>query len=534
MFARYVRSDCLGCLRLALLIVAACGVLPLPFGSGAAAAQVINVPAGNVPSLIAAIQAANASAAVPATINVTGTYSLMGGVAGVPFLHDGKTGLPSITSDITVVGPGAVIERTPATCAINGDANDTEFRIFHVASTGVLTLSGLTVRNGCADGTIFDERSGGGVYNEGVVTLLGTTLTANFATSGGGIANFNGTVNVVQSSTLSSNRAEDDGGAIANFGVPATVNVTNSTLSGNQAKFFGGGIENFNGRVYITGSTVHMNSSNVEGGGVFNTFSMLNQPVLTVTGSTFSENESGLGGGIFTSEKVDIIASTFVDNRATQGAGVWKEGLELNVTNSTFSGNIAVEEGGGIYNDDFDVTIVSSTFSGNSAGGGGALFNFGTVNVTSSILANSVAGGDCGGPESAELFAMGVNFDTDGTCKAAAADSATGDAFTTVTAGELNLDVLALNAPGRTMTHALLENSVAIDVLSPSQCAVSQDQRGVSRPQNGRCDSGAYEVLVPGSQFTAPVLSPWLLLLLTILLGLVPSALQRDRRKRLP
>lgn len=522
MLSNKVLDACSRFRRMASFILVG-GIASLPFGSRIAQAQIINVSAGDVAGLIIAIQDANAAAAIPAVINVTGTYTLSTAVMGIPFSHDGKTGLPSITTEITIAGAGAIIERDPTPgCDLNGDVDDDEFRIFHVADTGELTLNGLTVRHGCADGGSFDSRSGGGIYNDGEVSLRGSTLSGNFATSGGGIANFSGTVNVVEDSTLSENSAADDGGGIANFGVAATVHVTDSTLSGNEAEFFGGGIENFNGRVHITNSTLHMNESGTEGGGVYNSFSGLNQPVLEITDSTFSENVSGLGGGIFTSEKVDIIASTFSGNRATQGAGIWKEGLELNVTNSTFSGNTAEDEGGAIYNDDFDVNITSSTFSGNSAESGGGIFNFGTANITNSIVANSLLGGDCAGPQSADLFATGANFDTDGTCKDAATDSATGDAFTTVTTAELNLDDLALNPPGQTATHALLESSPAIDAVPAGQCTVAEDQRGVPRPQGPQCDSGAYEVLVDRQSLTAPVLSNWALLLLSVLLGLIP------------
>jgi hypothetical protein len=498
-------------------------LLPSLFTAGVSRAQVINVTPGDVPALIAAIQAANATPAVPATLSITGTYTLANGMAGIPFAHDGKTGLPSITSDITIVGAGAIIERDLAkACVINGDVVADEFRIFHVASGGKLTLRGIVARNGCADGTTFQEKSGGGIYNAGEVRLEGSTLSGNFATSGGAIANSSATVHIVMDSTLTKNRAENEGGGIATFGTSAIVRVTNSTLSENEAKFFGGGIENFNGQVYITNSTLAMNKSGTEGGGVFNSFSMLNQPVLTVTGSTFYKNESDLGGGIFTSEKVDVIASTFVENTARVGGGIWKEGLELNVTNSTFSANGATEMGGGIYNDDFDVTIVSSTFLLNGAGEGGALFNFGTANVRNSILADSTSGNDCDGPESADMFATGVNFDSDGSCKAAATISSTGDAFTTVSSAELNLDALTVNPPGQTATHALLENSVAIDAVPPGECTVDEDQRGVPRPQAGRCESGAFEVDVEEIPVHAPILSPWALVLLIALLSLAP------------
>ncbi len=60
------------------------------------------------------------------------------------------------------------------------------------------------------------------------------------------------------------------------------------------------------------------------------------------------------------------------------------------------------------------------------------------------------------------------------------------------------LDPLALNtAPGENAavndwTHALLDNSPAIDAADSANCPAT-DQRGVARPVGNGCDMGAYE-----------------------------------------
>ncbi|MEM4283894.1 MAG: choice-of-anchor Q domain-containing protein, partial [Candidatus Caldarchaeum sp.] len=123
---------------------------------------------------------------------------------------------------------------------------------------------------------------------------------------------------------------------------------------------------------------------------------------------------------------------------------------------------------------------------GNSAGLGGGIYNNGTVNIKNTIVANSPSGGNCfnfGGT----FNASGVNFDTDGSCSG----------FNQVTPAQLNLGSLANNG-GPTQTHALLAGSVAIDAVSDctlqdGTTPVTQDQRGVSRPQGARCDVGAFE-----------------------------------------
>jgi hypothetical protein len=80
-----------------------------------------------------------------------------------------------------------------------------------------------------------------------------------------------------------------------------------------------------------------------------------------------------------------------------------------------------------------------------------------------------------------------------------------------VTPAQLNLGPLQLNLPGTTPTHALLTGSVAInavtdctDLQAPTPQPVTTDQRGVSRPQAGVCDVGAYEAHVqPPSSSTS-------------------------------
>lgn len=50
------------------------------------------------------------------------------------------------------------------------------------------------------------------------------------------------------------------------------------------------------------------------------------------------------------------------------------------------------------------------------------------------------------------------------------------------------------NNGGSTATHALDENSVAVDAIPTTTCELAGDQRGVSRPQGMACDTGAFEL----------------------------------------
>jgi hypothetical protein len=100
----------------------------------------------------------------------------------------GDVGLPPIATPITINGHNATITRA---------VEAPDFRIFHILDTGNLTLNDLTITNGFANrpGSGYPS-SGGAIYNDGAPL-------------------------VVNRSTLQSNRAGFNGGAIYDL-YPAT------------------------------------------------------------------------------------------------------------------------------------------------------------------------------------------------------------------------------------------------------------------------------------------------------------------------
>ena len=196
----------------------------------------------------------------------------------------GPTGLPVISSVITIAGLGSTIAR---------DSTAPDFRILVVSNMGELTLQETTV-------------SGGRSF------LVDGGLVENF---GGGVANFDG-----------------------------TLTVTNSTISGNTTRVNGGGVSSyFSGILTITNSTI---AGNVGGGMLNNRFS-----TGIVTNSTIAGNVGGNGG---------------IANFGT-----------LTVTNSTISGNTTNSIGGGMLNGyGGTLTLVRTLIAGNAASTGPEIFNF--------------------------------------------------------------------------------------------------------------------------------------------------------------
>src|SRR5262249_42760712 len=91
------------------------------------------------------------------------------------------------------------------------------------------------------------------------------TISRNFGAFGGGIFN-QGTL-TISNTTISENGDDDGGGGIANSG---TLTMSNSTISHNRSLPYypGGGIEN-SGTATISSSTISRNEARY-GGGIFN------------------------------------------------------------------------------------------------------------------------------------------------------------------------------------------------------------------------------------------------------------------------
>ena len=151
--------------------------------------------------------------------------------------------------------------------------------VFFVPADKVVELRGVTVSGGRAErGNV-----GGGIHNQGTLTLTNSTVSGNTTESfGGGILNegrgfAQGTLTLTNS-TVSGNTAVGAyaaGGGITNFG---TLTLINSTVSGNTAPS-GGGIVNL-GTLTLTNSTVSGNTTSFGVGG-----GILNDRTMTLTNS---------------------------------------------------------------------------------------------------------------------------------------------------------------------------------------------------------------------------------------------------------
>ncbi len=127
----------------------------------------------------------------------------------------GYTGLPVITSEITLSGQGHTTSRSAGA--------QLPFRVMAVGSGGALTLESATVSGGIAGNIVSSQaggpspaEEGGGILTLGDLAVANSTISGNSATAGGGL------------------------GA---YGV--SMSVSNSLISGNTAGGYGGGMFTF-------------------------------------------------------------------------------------------------------------------------------------------------------------------------------------------------------------------------------------------------------------------------------------------------
>ena len=439
--------------------------------------------------------------------------------------------LPDISEALTISGNGATLQRDSGlVCDLDVSAAASEFRLL-TSLAGGLQLSDLTLQHGCADGA-GDQRYGGGVsIRNGDSTFDSVTVSLNRAEQGGGAIVFrgsgntlsvvdcvlsgnsagadagaiyagNGTTLSIQGGTVSNNSAGFKGGAIYHYDARTTISnssltgnttggsggaiytiygdlsLTNVTLSGNTAGNKGGGLSLYMSTISIQGSTISSNSGfGGNGGGVYG-----NHASLLLQSSTVADNSAATaGGGLFlgANSTATIDHSTIDNNHSGERGGGLRHSGTLTLIASTLTSNTAIGSGGGLYSDGISVTVSDSTFAYND---GASYDQFRNVEATFTSTRSLFVGSGNDNCSSSIGVTSSYNLTTDPTSCAFADET---------TLAALLLQPLADNG-GPTSTHGLGVGSSAIDA-GGIDCS-GTDQRGETRPSNGSCDIGAYEV----------------------------------------
>ncbi|MHB1891499.1 MAG: IPT/TIG domain-containing protein [Acidimicrobiales bacterium] len=259
--------------RLAASALAAAALL-----SGLAVVGLAGV-ASAIPPRIILYATPRGTATSVCTSATTNPCSLSGaiGVAGSSTYYDDavtidlehSTGAPCSASDpCTFSGTQSVANGSEASLTIEGTATGSDssaYSVLDARGSGTtftdgatshfpVTLSNVTVTGGNATG-------GGGIVNNGTMTVVDSTISDN-STAGYGGGIFDGFVMTVVDSTVSGNSAGIAGGGIANAGGnPFPMTVVDSTISGNTTDGGGGGILNAGHDMIVVDSTISGNTS---------------------------------------------------------------------------------------------------------------------------------------------------------------------------------------------------------------------------------------------------------------------------------
>ena len=186
----------------------------------------------------------------------------------------------SVDDGLTIRGPGSDSRQL----TISG-ANS--FRVFRIAGGEAVTIEGLTIANGRID-------DGGGVLNQGNLTIKNATIRDNVGTDDGGGIDNGGNLRV-ENSTFTGNSTNEEGGGVVNF---QNATFVNTTFSGNRA-----------------GLNATSPTGRDGGGAIFNSGGTVTLINCTIAGNT-NVGGTQMGDGIFTEDDNSLprIAVTTLQN----------------------------------------------------------------------------------------------------------------------------------------------------------------------------------------------------------------------------
>ncbi|NJK83181.1 MAG: T9SS type A sorting domain-containing protein [Saprospiraceae bacterium] len=499
------------------------------FASREVIGETFNIPNGDVNALIAAINSANAnSEADVINLATNGIYNLsavnntisnpnIGGGNGLPAIINSFTGAGA---DITINGNGATIQRSSTgdlrILVISGSGteviiNNVIFKNARATLNGAciaamwkdvrLTINDCAFENNVLTPVGANTEDGGGaiLIHEGFLSVNNTTFKGNTAPNGGAIKCLLSNMTLTNC-TFENNRTTGTGnnggaGVIidgAKFdGATRQINITLCKFINNADIKQGGGLfyYTYGNSTSIVDRCYFKGNTSPSGAGMHAGVDNSSNNNLTISNTTFDANiASGASGGlnIFSPNAsnftININNSTFAFNQAnggTAGGGgaVANFGGTLSFSNCTIAKNSTNAFGGGISGHSGSISIKNSIIADNTATN-----NFGAFGV-SNIQRNCASGGFVVSPP--PYFNNGGN-----NLEWPARTDLTNNGLCTpsITVADPRLDNAVKDNGGEVPTLAILAGSAAID--AGAGCTTT-DQRGVARV--GTCDIGAFE-----------------------------------------
>lgn len=275
-----------------------------------------------------------------------------------------------------------------------------------------------------------------------------------------------------------------DGGGVSNEG---SLTLADDTLVDDVASREGGAVYDYPGATLtLEGDTLDRDTA-VYGGAVFD------RGTLVATSSSFNYDDRASsvayeGGALYLAAATTLAGDTLADDEATDGGAIYATAA-LTLRNDTVAKDVASAGGGALFLDrKSSATLNDVTLYSDSAPTGPGLYDYGAtaLSIADSILDEAGCARASG---AAKVVDGGYNVESDASCglgphsivDSSAIDLSTG---------------LATNGSTGPKTLALSPASVAIGVVPSAGCRLKTDERALPRPGfYGRtsCDAGAYE-----------------------------------------
>jgi CSLREA domain-containing protein len=335
-------------------------------------------------SLREAILAANATPGADTILLPAGVHRLT--ITGT-CENAGMTGDLDVTDALTITGAG--VDQSMI------DAAGLSDRVLHVLA-GSVVISGVTIRNGSRSREcLWPENDGGGILNEGTLTVINSAVISNSAYSGGGMRSI-GTLKI-SGSMIVGNSASVAGGGLMLSGTSAIIN---SDITSNTAEVVGGGLFSYQGQTQVSSNTISYNTA-YEGGGLATDFD-----VSLISANRFVGNTvSGVGGGVWLHYHgpATLSGNTFIANAARAGGAVCiSECDSATLRGNTILSNTASYAGGGLAAEVSNLNSEGDLLIDNVADEGGGMF----LVVSTATLTNSVVVAN-----QARVSGSGLEFD---------------------------------------------------------------------------------------------------------------------------
>jgi hypothetical protein len=353
----------------------------------------------------------------------------------------------TINRDVTIQGETSMAVSVIQAAASPGIAST---RVITVETDTTVTLEWVQIRNGVQYG-IGNDDLGGGIFNEGDLSLISANVIDNESSHGGGI--FNAGTLYISGAAIARNEAVFDGGGInsngfsslriyganvsdnvaglqgggiytygevdldfatirrneaaygggINMGGANDLNISSSTFLSNTVTVFGGGIRSnaSTGLLTINETTIEGNSADIDGGGIHTT-----GPMNIATTSVYNNYAARDGGGIYQSGNHLIIWNTAIMSNEADGIGGGTASFlptaYMTMTESTVAFNDTAKWAGGVYGNEANINLRNVTVTGNTAvdDGGGIIMFLGAIDIAHSTIVNnsaSVSGDVAGG-----------------------------------------------------------------------------------------------------------------------------------------